>query len=253
MGGFAVLLRKELREQWRTSRLLVVGAIFLVFGFASPLLAKYLPELLSHADGSIQVTFATPTTRDAVDQFLKNVGNGVFVAILLAMGAVAREKERGTAALVLTKPVGRAAFLGAKFAALALTFLVGVTLAGLAAYAYTVALFDAPPAGGFAGCCALLLLAILVYAALTFLGSTLARSPLPAAGLGVSAFVAMAVLGAIPGIGRFTPGALSPAARALALGESPPDLAPALLGNAALIVIALILSWLMFRRQELGT
>ena len=53
--------------------------------------------------------------RDAADQFLKNLGQaGILTAILLAMGSVANEKERGTAALILSKPASRGAFLGAK-------------------------------------------------------------------------------------------------------------------------------------------
>ena len=131
-AGYAVLLRKELREAQRTNRLLIVGAIYLFFGISSPLLAKYLPDLLKgQLPGGIQIQIPPPTAADAVDQFIKNLGNTIFVAILLTMGAVAREKERGTAAFVMTKPVGRAAFLAAKFSALALIFLLGLALAAV--------------------------------------------------------------------------------------------------------------------------
>ena len=46
MTGFGPLFGKELREQWRTRRLLVVGVAFLAFGIASPLLARYTQELV---------------------------------------------------------------------------------------------------------------------------------------------------------------------------------------------------------------
>ena len=39
MIGLSTMLIKELREQWRTRRLLVVAVVFLAFGIASPLLA----------------------------------------------------------------------------------------------------------------------------------------------------------------------------------------------------------------------
>lgn len=255
MYGFAVLLRKELREAWRTNRLLIVGAVLLFFGIASPLTAKYLPQIFASLGGTsgVQVTFPTPTTEDAVDQFLKNLGNGAIIAILLGMGIVAREKERGTAAFVLTKPASRAAFLAAKFVALMLIFAFGVTLAGVAMYGYTAYLFAAPGIIGFAAACALVLLATLTYAALTFLGSTLARSPLPAAGVGVGAFVLLTILGTLPRVGDLTPGALFVPARALALGGTPPHLTASMLGNLALIAASLILSWLLFSRQELGS
>ncbi len=133
MKGFLVLLRKELKEQWRTFRMPVVGAIFLAVGIASPLLAKYTPEMIEQFAGDIEVVLPTPVAKDAIDQLVGNLGLvAIFAAILLAMGSVAGEKERGTAALVLTKPVTRPAFLMAKFAALLATLSVGMILAGLA-------------------------------------------------------------------------------------------------------------------------
>lgn len=254
MEGFAVLLRKELREAWRTSRLLVAGTVFLVFGILSPLLAKYMPELIGllGTPGGMAISLPAPVIGDAVDQFLKNLGTAAFVVILLAMGVVAREKERGTAAFVLAKPAGRLAFLAAKFAALALLCAGGLALGGAAMYGYTAYYFAPLPVGGFLAGCALLLLALLVYAAVTFLGSTLTDSTPVAAGVGIGAYLALALIGAIPRVAPYTPGGLFAPARALALGESPGGLAASLLANLALVGLALAASWLVFRRQELG-
>ena len=51
MTGFSVLLRKELLEQWRTLRLPVVAAVFLLNGIISPLLARFTPELVEALGG----------------------------------------------------------------------------------------------------------------------------------------------------------------------------------------------------------
>jgi ABC-2 type transport system permease protein len=253
MNGFGVLLRKELREQLRSYRLLIFGVVALAFGMLSPLTAKYLPELIKRAGGPIQVILPPPTAADAVDQMIKNLGGqvGMFGAILLAMGMVAREKERGTAALVLTKPAGRGAFLLAKFGALTLTLGTGLLAGGLAAYGYTALLFEALPLGGYLTCLLLLLLSCMVYAALTLLGSTLVRSSLPAAGLGIAGMIAFALLGALPGLAPFTPGTLQLSARALALGQTPEELALPLVSCLVLIALLLGLAWRAFRRQEL--
>ena len=64
MTGFGVLLRKELREQWRTFRLPIVALIFFVIGLGSPLLAKYAPEIVERAGGNIQITVPEPTLKD---------------------------------------------------------------------------------------------------------------------------------------------------------------------------------------------
>lgn len=254
MTGFAVLLRKELFEQWRTMRLGIVTGLFLAFGILSPILAKYTPEIIGALvpAGSIPLTIPTPTTKDAIDQFVKNVGSTLTLAgILLAMGLVAAEKERGTAAFILTKPAGRGAFIAAKFAALAVTLGVAMAVAGGAAYGYTAWLFEAPPIAGYAAMCVLLWLGQLVIASATLLGSALVRSVAPAAGIGFAAFIGASILSALPTIGRYTPpGLLGPAA-ALGLGEDPGPLLGPVAINVTLAAGAVILAWISFRRQEL--
>ncbi len=253
MNRFTVLVRKDFREQWRTFRLPIVALIFLVEGLVSPVLAKYTPELLKQFGGNIQVIVPTPTTGDAIDQFIKNLSQtGQFAAILLAMGSVARERERGTAALVLTKPVTRPAFLASKFVALLGTLGLGVLVSGLAAYAYTAALFTTTPVAGFAACCALVLLSIAVFAAVTFLASTAIGSTLPAAGVGIGVFLLTAIASIVPSIGQAMPTGLVEPARALALGQLPPHLWLSLGFNLLWIAACLAGSWLSFRGQEFG-
>lgn len=249
--GFTPFLRKELRESWRTGRLPVVALVFFAFGLMSPLAAKYLPDLLQSAAGSVKIVMPPPQAADAVDQFLKNVGsNGIFVAILLAMGMIAREKERGTAAFVLAKPITRQAFLAAKFVGLLVTLSIGVLLAAVADYIYTALLFEPLPVGGFVACVGLTLLLLAVYGAVTFLASAALPSALAAAGVGIASLIVFAALSVQPDIAHFLPSGLMSPARDLALGLSPQHLAAALAGNSALIVASLAFAWLVFRRQE---
>ncbi len=252
MIGLGALLRKELLEQWRTRRLLVVAIVFTAFGIGSPFLARYTPELVKALAGNqFQIEVPPPTARDAVDQFLKNVGQaGVLTAILLAMGSVANEKERGTAALLLTKPASRAAYLLAKLLAIGATLLVSLLLAAIGGYAYTAFLFEAMPIGGWAAMVGLLLLSLLVYTSLTFLGSVLSRSALAAAGIGIGFMIIVALISILPTVGPYTPGGLSSAALAIAMGRDPSVIGP-LLVNGAGVAALFGISWLVFRRQEL--
>ena len=253
MTGLGVLLRKELLEQWRTRRLPVVAVVFLTFGIASPVLARYLPEIVKSLGGAaFEIQFPEPTAKDAVDQFLKNLGQaGVLTAILLAMGSVANEKERGTAALVLSKPASRAAFLVSKVLAIGATLLVSVVQASAAAYVYTAILFPAPGALGWVAMTLLLLLSLLGYTALTFLGSTLTRSSLAAAAIGVSGLVGLALVSALPNVARYTPGGLSAPGTALAIGAEAGDVIGPVLANIGLVVALVLAAWFSFRRQEL--
>lgn len=255
MSGFRVLLGKELGEQVRTLRLVVLAIVFASFGILSPLTARYLPDLINMLGADqlgIVITLPTPSLADAVDQMLKNVSQfGVLAAILLAMGSVATEKDRGTAAFVLTKPASRAAFLGAKIVAIAVDLFLAVAAAGIAGFGYTTYLFSAPPIGGYAAMCLLLWLSLVVYASLTFLGSTLTRSAAAGAGIGFAFLVLTGILGAVPAIGRFMPGGLLGPARALGLGTAPGDLLGPIVVNLALVGVLAAASWAVFRHQEL--
>ena len=257
MDGFAIFLRKELRESLRTNRLLVVVAIFAVLGIISPLSAKYTPELLKSlgtTGGGVTIILPTPTVKDAITQFIKNVaGTGILVAILLPMGLVAREKERGTAAFVLTKPLTRPAFLTAKLLALGLTLTAGVAIGALATYWYTALLFTPIAFGGFFAASLLVLLSLLVYASFTFLGSTLMSAQLPAAGIGIAGWIIVSLLGVFPGIAQYTPAGLLDPASQLALGLAPQHLWVSVAASVALGAVVLLAAWLSFRGQELVT
>ena len=253
MSGFAALLRKELLEQWRTMRLPLVATVFLLVGLSSPLLARFTPEILRAVGGDqFQIVLPTPTAAAAYDQLAKNLGQfGALVAVLLAMGSVATEKERGTAALILTKPASRGAFLLAKIVAIGTTLGISTAIAAAGAWFYTLILFEPLPLGGFVAALILQWLALVAYASITFLGSTLTRSALAAAGLGVAAFIVLGILGIVPAIGRYLPTGLGAPARALALGQPGVDALGPTVASVALIAGLLLIAWLAFRRQEL--
>lgn len=253
MIGLGPLLRKELTEAWRTRRTLVVAIVFTAFGIASPYLARYLPELIkSLAGGQVQIVIPPPTVGDAADQFQKNLGQaGILAAVLLAMGSVAVEKERGTAALLLSKPASRGAYLLAKMLAITATLGIGLVIASAAGYAYTALLFEALPLAGWVAMTALLLLMLVVYASLTFLGSALTRSSVAAAAVGVGGMVVIALISALPTVGAYTPGGLSVPGRALALGTDPGQVIGPVLVNIGLVAGLIVVAWVAFRRQEL--
>ncbi len=174
----------------------------------------------------------------------------MILALLLAMGAVAQEKDKGTAAMMLVKPLARGAFLEAKFAALGLTFTFSIVLAGVGAYYYTLLLFEPLPLGGWLALNGLLLFFILVYIALTLLCSTIARSQVVAAGLAVALVALLGAVGALPGVGEYLPGHLLTWGAAAAGGGSGTAW-PAAGVSLGIVVAALVGAWLLFERQEL--
>jgi len=248
---FFVLFGKELREQTRSYRLLIFGLVFVFFGLASPLLAKFTPEILKMVgtDQGVTIVLPEPTAADAVAQFVKNVSQiALFVLVFLTMGSVVTERERGTAAFVLVKPVSRESFLAAKLLTLWLCGTGAFALSALCAYGYTAVLFPAPSVASFVLGCALLLLHVLTFVTTTFFFSAVARSQVVAGVLSFLAWILLASLGGLGIVSEFLPGRLLSAATEAALGALVPW--EPLVGCAAIIVVSFFGAVLAFRCWE---
>jgi ABC-2 type transport system permease protein len=209
MKGLAPLLKKELREQLRTYRFLIVGGIFLLFGITTPLTLKYLPEILRLAGEDIIIEFPPPTAVQSLAEYASTIGQmGLLVAVLIAMGSIANELRQGTAVMTLSKPVSHAAFVSAKLIAVSLTFLVSLTVASLFCFAYTVWLIEDASIWAFAGLNLLLGLFLVFCLAVTLLFSSFFKSSVAAGGLSVAVLIGQAGLSAVPLIGNYMPGKL---------------------------------------------
>ena len=117
MRGYLAFVKKELLEQVRTCKLLILLLVFLYFGMLSPLMAKLMPEILSQMpmDG-ITITIPDPTAIDSYSQFFKNLTQmGLIVLVLLFSGTLTTELSKGTLINVLTKGVTRYAVILAKY------------------------------------------------------------------------------------------------------------------------------------------
>lgn len=247
-------LAKEWLEQRRTHRLLIVSVIFVLFGLLSPLLAKFTPEIIKMIPGGEQISLLIPppSIMDSVAQYVKNLTQfGLLLAVLMGMGMVSQEKDKGTAAIMLAKPLSRTDFILAKAAALGITFLIGTILAAAAGYYYTLLLFEAPSISGWFALNGLLLVYFALYASLTLLASTLNRSML---GAGVTAFafiIVLALIEIIPAARDLLTGGLLAWAGELALGGGGEPAWGALFVCLGLIAAALTASVLVFKRQEI--
>ena len=254
MHGYRAVLEKEIIESWRTYRLVYLCALFVVIGIAAPVLARYLPELVRGlGEPGAEIGFAETGVSEAVDLLLGTLLQvGALAAVLMTMGAVAGEKERGTAWLALSKPVGRAAFLWAKLVALGMMFALATGLAVLAAWLYSSLLFDPPPILPWLQMAFIAWLAIMVYVSITFLGSVVAPSALGAAGFGLAAIAGLALASAVTSLNPWLPTGLGEVAKAASLEEASADLDPARTIAVALgvILVSTLLAVWRFRRQE---
>lgn len=119
MNGYVAFLKKEFTENIKNCRFLILFAVFLIFGLTSPLLARFMPEILSAVAEDMQKRSA-PVALDAWEQFYKNISGVGFSALIILFGScMSGEYAKGTLILMVTKGLSRPAVIFAKYTAAA--------------------------------------------------------------------------------------------------------------------------------------
>jgi ABC-2 type transport system permease protein len=253
--SFLVFIKKEIMEAYKTPKVIILCALFLLFGIMSPLSAKYMNEILAMVgqQQGISIVLPEPTYVQSYEQFFKNIYFMMtIVTILVFAGAVAEEKAKGTAVLVLTKCLSRSGFIMGKLIAAVLVFTFSYAVSTAICIYYTSLMF--PQYMSEAVGIALLLYWIFgcMMIAVTLLVSILSKSMTMAAVSGFICYALISALSSIPYIGKYTPGILQALSTELSMGAKTPGEAflPALI-TAAAGVAAVITGLIAFRRQEL--
>ena len=254
MSGLRALLRKELGETLHTWRLWVLPGLLVFLGVTSPVITALTPKIIEFAAKSspgTTVTVATPTAREAYLQFVGNLGQLALLAIIITVsGAISGEVRSGTAALVLTKPISRAAFLVGKAATAFALILASTAIGTVVCIGITAAMFGLGPAGHFVLAVALWLAYALLFVGVMVALSARLRSQMAAAAYGVGVFAALAALDALPTVRDYQPGGISRAMTDL-LRHGTAVWAWPLATSFSLAAIALAVAVTRFNRREL--
>ena len=103
MSGYLAFVKKELIENIKNHRFLILFAVFLIFGIASAFLAKFTPEILSALAANVEMS-SEPVALDAWKQFYKNSSGVGFSAFIILFGScLSSEYSKGTLVLMVTK------------------------------------------------------------------------------------------------------------------------------------------------------
>lgn len=142
MRIFAIFLFKELKEQLKNFKAIILFAVLLVFGMTSPLLAKLTPELIKTLDIGFEIKMPTPTFLDSYVQYFKNLSQlGVVVIIIIFSGGVIQEKTKGTALLVLSRGLSKTTFILSKLFANIIYWSISFSVSAFVCYFYAIYLF----------------------------------------------------------------------------------------------------------------
>lgn len=239
MNSFVTFHKKEWVELYRTKKLYALLVIFVLFGMVSPILARYMEEIVSASMGSsAPILVSAPVWSDGWKQFYNNLSQmGTISVLLIFMSSICGEKQTKTAALTLTKNLSPAKFLIAKFIAAVGSVLLAFLPAVLLCWGYTYYLFGYAGdwkdilAGAFS-----YIIFMVVLLSTVMLASTLATTSAFAAMLAFGGYLLLILLAYLPLVGPLMPGALLSAITSVIMNESPIILLPQ-------IVIALVISF----------
>lgn len=112
MRRLIALIRKECMEQIRSSKLVILGIIFIAFGIMNPAIAKLTPWILEMmadtlAESGMVVSSVVVDASASWAQFYKNVPMALLVFVLMQSNIYTKEYETGTLIPILTKGVER--------------------------------------------------------------------------------------------------------------------------------------------------
>lgn len=253
MNGFLAFFYKEIREILRTWRIWVLPGILLVVGLSSPVLAAITPWLLESVTADqpdVVVQMPDPDATDAYIQWAQQLVQIALLALVIAVaGIVSNERRNGTAVLVLTKPVSRAAFILAKFSAQTLLLIVGLIPATIVCWLMTRAIFDEAPVQVLIESTLLFLVLGILFIGVQTLTSTLVNSQAGAAGLGFVAYILISIFANWGPTRDFSPAGVLNAIGSVFGDDGAQALIPvatSLLATALILALAIAI----FTRQE---
>ena len=255
MRAFNAFLGKEVKEQLRNYKFLILGIVFAIVGLLSPLSAKFLPVLLENlVDDNITILLEDPTYIDSWVQFFSNTNQiSIIVFLLLFSPILSKEYEKGSLVHMVTKGLSRQSIVLAKGTLLFFCWTVAYWMSGLITWGYTHYYFSDSTAEGLflplfsLYSFGLLLLAVLLLGAVLF---NSAFAPL----LTVGGFVIVSFLADIvPVIHEWNPLQLATRnTEILVLQEGDRLLAQAIGVNYLICISLIILSIVLFRRKNIA-
>ena len=199
MTGFWALARKELLEQRPSWKFMALAGVFTLLA----LLVSIIPFIVTEVTDEPQ---GVQMARDVLRVFgFTTVGLGTLLAIIVSMGSLASERASGTAAMTLSKPVSRAAFVAAKFLGIATSILAALAIASAVMFVLTLILIDDGGPAGFARFMAIIGVYLVFIGSIAFFWSGMFSRQLLAGGIALVLFIVMQPLSAIPHTERYWP------------------------------------------------
>lgn len=266
LNGFANLFHAANSSFWGTRKWMIQAGLWLVL-LNGP--ALFLWKIPADKISELYAALDSIKTMQAVQQNMLSVALILYVifvaigfpiaAIIAGQDAIIGERQSGTAAWVLSKPVSRPAFILSRLASRALGILIaGLVIHGVAVYAQlSLRIGSWWPAAEFAGAMGLAFLNTLFYLTLTYMLGALFSNRGAVLGISLSvALIGPVLLRSMPVLKDITPWTFFldqsgnlPDGYALLLGQPAQSPIP-IICTAVMCVLFTIVTILRFQREE---
>ncbi len=256
MNTLMAFMKKEWMDQIRSSRLMILGLLFLAFGIMNPAIAKVTPWLMemlaeSMEEAGLAVLEVKVDAMTSWTQFYKNVPMALIAFVLLQSNIFTKEYQSGTLILALTKGLERYKVVLAKTIVLIVTWTAGYWLCYGVTYAYNAYFWDNSIANHLGIAATYWWLTGIWVIALMILFSVMSSSNSTVL-LGTGGiFFAVYLLNLIPKLKEYMPTELMNGMNLLMKVTEPGDYIKSLIVTGITMAICFIMSILLFNKRRL--
>ena len=256
MRSFVAFFKKELLESIRSSKILLLGILFVAFGIMNPAIAKLTPWMLEVmadqlAESGMTVTAVTVDALTSWTQFFKNIPMALMVFVFVYSSIFTKEYESETLVLIFTKGLARYKVLLAKTILTLGLWSAGYWLCFGITYGYNAYFWDNSIAAELMPAVVNWWLFGMFTVALMMVFSVLSRSYLGVL-LGTGGVIAASyAAGLVPKAAKYVPTSLMNSAKLLVGAEKASDYAVTLVITVVLTVFCIAVSIPVFNKKQI--
>lgn len=254
MNSIVVLYRKEWTELCRTKRLYALLGVYILFGMVSPILARYMKEIVSASMGSAApILITTPVWSDSWKHFYSNLSQmGGISVLLIFMSSICGEKQAKTAELLFTKNLSPTELLTTKYLSAVVSVILAFFPAVLLCWGYTYYLF------GYSGewknimeGAFFYVIFMVVLLSIVVLASTLATTVAFAAMFAFGGYLVLILSTYLPVVGSLMPGSLLTMTMSAIINGCPNVILPQIVIALVVSILCICTSIYILKHQEI--
>ena len=260
--SFDIFLKKEISEQIKSVKGIVLVIVFLFVAVSSPLVAKLTPEIVKWAMetteemmdmGALFAMMPEPDSVTSYTEFFSSFNMMCLLALIIVFsGVVANEKSRGTAAYILTKNISRTEFIMSKFVSSLIFIFASVIITAGVLRIYTNLLFNdgLVQLSSFVIYFLILFLYLIFIMSIVLFSSIFAKNVTSATIMSFLVFIGFNIWAAIPRVGKYAPPNINDF-NVLLNAKDSRELTIGIIITLAFAVLFLIAGINLFNKQEL--